>query len=81
MTDWIALTNFGIVCAGLLVAIIGLILTIASPYMEKVSRRLFLIFFPLLIAYIFSDLISQISLDHTSCHNAVHHYHILYYRR
>ena len=62
MTDWIDLTNFGIVCAGLIVAIIGLILTMASPYMEKVSRGFFMVFFPLLIAYIFSDLISQISL-------------------
>ena len=62
MTDWIDLTNFGIVCSGLIVAIIGLILTMASPYMEKVSRGFFMEFFPLLIAYIFSDLISQISL-------------------
>lgn len=62
MTNWIDLTNFGIVCAGLIVAIIGLILNMASPYMEKVSRGFFMVFFPLLIAYIFSDLISQISL-------------------
>ncbi len=62
MTNWIDFTNFGIVCAGLVVAVIGLILTIASPYMEKISRRFFMIFFPLLIVYIFSDLISQLAL-------------------
>ena len=62
MTDWIDLTNFGIACAGLIVAIIGLILTMASPYMENVSRGFFMILFSLLIAYISSDLISQISL-------------------
>ena len=73
MTNWIDFTNFGIVCAGLVVAVIGLILTIASPYMEKISRRFFMIFFleiffvffilfSLLIVYIFSDLISQLAL-------------------
>ena len=62
MTNWIDLANFGIVCAGLIVAVIGLILTMTSTHMGKVSRRFFMIFFPLLIAYIFSDLISQISL-------------------
>ena len=49
MTDWVDLTNFGIVCAGLIVAIIGLILTMASSYMEKISRKFFMIFFPMLI--------------------------------
>ena len=38
MTDWIDLTNFGIVCAGLVVAIIGLILTIASPCVATTRR-------------------------------------------
>lgn len=62
MNNLIDLTNFGIVCAGLIVAIIGLILTMSSPYIERISLKFFMISFSLLIAYTFSDLISQLSL-------------------
>ena len=60
--NWIDLTDFGISCAGLIVAIIGYILTITSSYMERISRRFFKIFFILLIIYISSNLTEQISL-------------------
>ena len=62
MTDCIDLMNYGVVCAGLIVAIIGLFLTLSTPYMEKTNRRFFKIFFFLLFAYISSDLIGQLSL-------------------
>ncbi len=71
MNNLIELTNFVIVCAGLIVAIIGLIITMASPYIERISLKFFMIFFSLLIAYIFSDLISQLSLVILGSDNAI----------
>ena len=62
MTSFIDLTNFGVACAGLIVAFIGLFITLGSPYMDKGIRKYFEVFFSLLIAYILSDLVSQISL-------------------
>ena len=62
MNNFTDLTNFGAASAGLIVSIIGLILTITSTYMEKKSRRFFKFFFIILILYIISDLTSQITL-------------------
>lgn len=62
MTDWIDLANWGVACAGLTISVLGFSLTMLQSYMDKTSRRYFRVFFALLIAYIFSDLISQASL-------------------
>ena len=63
MTNWIDLTNFGIASGGLIVAVMGLFLTYTAPYMEKYSRIFFKIFFSLIICYVTSDLLSQVSLE------------------
>ncbi|MBR1855127.1 MAG: histidine kinase [Lachnospiraceae bacterium] len=62
MTNWIDLVNFAVAVGGLIVVLMGFILALTTPYMERWSRRFFLIFFVLLIAYVSSDLVSQISL-------------------
>ena len=63
MTNWIDITNFGLAVAGLMVALLGLIMTVFSRYQAQWSRRFFLLLFSLLIAYVVSDLLSQISLE------------------
>ncbi|MBR1701199.1 MAG: histidine kinase [Lachnospiraceae bacterium] len=62
MTNWIDLVNFAVAVGGLIIVLMGFILALITPYMEKWSRRFFLVFFALLTAYVSSDLVSQISL-------------------
>ena len=62
MMDWIDLIDFAVAIGGLMIVLMGLILTVITSYLEKWYRRFFFCFFTLLIAYISSDLISQISL-------------------
>ena len=62
MMNWIDLIDFAVAIGGLMVALMGFILTLITPHMEKWCQRFFLVFFTLLIAYISSDLTSQISL-------------------
>lgn len=63
MMDWIDLCNFAVAIGGLMVVLMGLLLTLITPYLERWYRRFFLCFFAFLIAYISSDLLSQISLE------------------
>ena len=62
MNNWIDLTNYGIAVAGMMVALLGLLMSIFSRYQEKWNRRFFVILFSLLIAYVVCDLSSQVSL-------------------
>ncbi len=62
MNSWIDLTNFGIAVAGLMVALLGLLMSIFSHYQEKWNRRFFVILFSLLIAYVSFALLDQITL-------------------
>ncbi len=61
MTDWISLSNFAIAVAGLTIAVMSLLLAVFSRYMGKKVRAYFITFFLILIVYVCSDLISQIS--------------------
>lgn len=63
MMDWIDLCNFAVAIGGLMVVLMGLLLTLITPYLERWYRRFFLCFFAFLIAYVSSDLLSQISLE------------------
>ncbi len=62
MSGWIDLTNYGIAVAGLMVVLLGLLMSIFSRYQEKWTRRFFIILFSVLIAYVGCDLLGQITL-------------------
>lgn len=62
MNNWIDLTNYGIAVAGMMVALLGLLMSIFSRYQEEWNRRFFVILFSHLIAYVVCDLSSQASL-------------------
>ena len=62
MTNWIDLINFGVVCSGLTITLIGLFLAFSATHMEKHSRVFFKVFFIITTFYISSDILSQISL-------------------
>ena len=70
MNNWIDLTNYGIAVAGMMVALLGLLMSIFSRYQEKWNRRFFVILFSLLIAYVVCDLSSQVSLILLGPHTA-----------
>lgn len=62
MTNWIDLVNFAVAVGGFVVVLLGFLLARILPYMDHWSRKFFSVFFLCLIAYVVSDLISQISL-------------------
>ena len=62
MNNWIDLTNYGIAFAGMMVALLGLLMSMFSRFQEKWNRRFFVILFSLLIAYVGCDLLGQITL-------------------
>ncbi len=62
MDNWIDLINYGIAVAGLMVVLMGLIMSIFSRYQEEWDRKFFIILFSFLIAYVSFDLLSQFSL-------------------
>ena len=49
MDNWIDLTNYGIAVAGLMVVLMGLIMSIFSRYQEEWDRKFFIILFSFLI--------------------------------
>ena len=59
---WVDSVNFMAAGCGLTSALLGLIITISISYIEKSSRRFFVVFFIIISAYVSSDLISQFSL-------------------
>jgi len=61
MTNWIDLTNFAATFGGLVVALLGLFLSLYIPFMDRWSRRYFTVFFLLLTAYVSSSLLEQVS--------------------
>ena len=63
MTDWMDLTNYAVVSASLIIAILGLIVNLSLTYMDRWSKHFFTILFSILTAYIASDFFSQISLS------------------
>ena len=62
MNNWIDLTNYGIAFAGMMVALLGLLMSMFSRFQEKWNRRFFVILFSFLIAYVGCDLLGQITL-------------------
>ena len=62
MNGWIDLTNFGIAVSGMMVVLLGLLMSVFGRYQEKWNRRFFVLLFSLLIAYVGCDLLGQITL-------------------
>ncbi len=60
MNSWIDLTNYGIAFAGLMVVLLGLIMSIFGRHQEKWNRSFFIVLFSLLIVYVGFALLSQI---------------------
>ena len=61
MYNWVDITNFTVAISGLLLAVLGVFINLITPYAEKWNRRFYMVFFSILIAYIASDIIEQIS--------------------
>lgn len=61
MLTWIDITNFTVAISGLLLAALGLFMNLVTPYAEKWNRRFYMVFFTVLLAYITSDIVEQIS--------------------
>ena len=61
MLTWIDITNFAVAISGLLLAALGLFLNLITPYAEQWNRRFYMVFFTVLLAYITSDIVEQIS--------------------
>ena len=57
------LINFAFVIGGLVVTLLGSLLNMSIPYIERWTRRFFAVLFTLLTAYVVSDIVSQISLE------------------
>ena len=61
MNDWIALLNFSMSASGLILMILGLLVVSLSKSMEQRTKKFFLLFFFILILYIGSNFIGQIT--------------------
>ena len=63
MTNWIDLTNFAVASGGLMLTVLGFILSLSVSFLNPYDRRFFALLFALLIAYVGADLLSQVSLE------------------
>ncbi|MBQ8305377.1 MAG: histidine kinase [Blautia sp.] len=62
MNEWIDLLNFSIAAAGLVVTVLGVILSFRIHYFDPKERTFFISFFLVMFAYVSSDLITNLSL-------------------
>ncbi len=62
MLNLIDVLNFGVVVSGITIAILGLILSIRAQYMDREAKGFFFGIFFVMILYILSDLIGQLSI-------------------
>lgn len=61
MNDIITIANLAIPIAGLMIGLFGLVLTFTSSYLDKATRRFFILFFAVLLLYLVSNLVSMSS--------------------
>lgn len=59
MAEWIHYFNLTTAFGGLMAALMGILLTLTAPYVERWERRFFLALFSLLSAFIACDLLEQ----------------------
>ena len=62
MINAIDLVNFSAAATGLVIVLLGLFFTLTVSYLEAWTRRFFVALFSVAAAYVFSDLLSQVSL-------------------
>ena len=62
MAEWVHYFNLAVASGGLVAALLGLVITLTAPYVEKWERGYLSFMFSLLSAYIASDLVELVSL-------------------
>lgn len=62
MDNWFDYINFGFSIGGLIIAVLGLITSFTTTYMENKIRNYFKLFFTILSIYLLSNLLDQLSL-------------------
>ena len=62
MAEWVSYFNFAVGFSALTTALLGLLLTLTSPYVQRWERWFFSVTFMLLLAYDIADLVAQASL-------------------
>lgn len=63
MAELVLYANFAVAAGGIVAALLGLLLALMAPFVERWERWYFCTTFSLLLAYTVSDLIAQVSLD------------------
>ena len=61
MSNWITVVNFALPVAGLMIVLFGMVMTAASTFSDKATRRFLLLFFTVLALYLGCNLFSQIA--------------------
>ncbi len=61
MMSYIDFINLALAVSGLSIAALGLIMNLAAPYMSKKDQKFFAVIFSMMILYISSDLLEQLS--------------------
>ena len=61
MADWVHYFNLAAASAGLAAALLGLVVTLSAPYVQRWERRYFCLMFLLLVLYIASDFVEQVA--------------------
>ena len=62
MIDVVDMINFSFAVTGIFLTILGLVFVYLIKYIDKVTKNFFTVFFSILLCYVISDIISQISL-------------------
>ena len=62
MESWVDVVNFSFAVTGIILTILGLILVYVIRYLNKPTKLFFTSFFGIILLYVCSDLLSQISL-------------------
>ncbi len=61
MGSWVHFFNLAAASSGLVAALLGLVIAVSAPYVQRWARRYFFVLFTLLSAYIASDLVEQVA--------------------
>ena len=62
MIDTYDVINFAFASGGLVITVLGLVFSLSVRYLEKITRRYFIILFSLAAAYVFCDILCQVAM-------------------